>query len=348
MAGYQTWKHLGRQVNKGEKGIAILAPVIRRAGRSTGADGQDGQDVGPVDVVEPASPRPGPSGAPPAGEGTSARATRRVSGFRPTYVFDVSQTTGEPLPEPPAPELLAGEAPAGLWDALAGQVAAAGYDLERGPCDGANGVTTPATRTVRVRDDIDDAQAVKTLAHELAHVLLHTHRPAQPNAARDPVAVAGSGRPSAVQERDELQLVCRGVGEVEAESVAYLVTAAYGLDSGVYTFPYVTTWADGVQGQTAQDVVRSTGERVLTAARQITSSIAAHTDHAGLAEVAQRAALGQQAVRALRAETGIREPASAPAILAERHRPLTVQSPAGPPPRPPAASLRRPAIAPRR
>lgn len=347
VAGYQTWKHLGRQVTKGEKGIAILAPVIRRPGGSTGADGQDSQDVAPVDVVEPASPRPGTSGAPPAGEGTPARATRRVSGFRPTYVFDVSQTTGEPLPEPPAPELLAGEAPAGLWDALAGQVAAAGYDLERGPCDGANGVTTPATRTVRVRDDIDDAQAVKTLAHELAHVLLHTHRPAPPNAAGDPVPAPGPERASAGQEADELQLVCRGVGEVEAESVAYLVTAAYGLDSSVYTFPYVTTWADGVQGQTAQDVVRSTGERVLAAARQITSAIAAHTDHAGLAEVAQRAALGQQVVRAVRAESGIREPAPAQAIHAERHRLLAVQSPAGPP-RPPAASLRRPVVAPRR
>ena len=33
---------------------------------------------------------------------------------------------------------------------------------------------------------------------------------------------------------------CRGLREVEAESVAYMVTQAHGLDSGQYTFNYVT------------------------------------------------------------------------------------------------------------
>src|SRR5882672_8930636 len=30
VAGYQTWRKLGRFVRKGEKGIAIIAPMIRR------------------------------------------------------------------------------------------------------------------------------------------------------------------------------------------------------------------------------------------------------------------------------------------------------------------------------
>lgn len=57
--------------------------------------------------------------------------------------------------------------------------------------------------------------------------------------------------------------------EVEAESVAYLVTAAHGLDTGGYTFAYVTGWAAGVDGAVPEQVVRDTGQRVLTAARTV-------------------------------------------------------------------------------
>jgi DNA primase len=87
-----------------------------------------------------------------------------VAGFRLAYVWDVAQTTGEPLPTPPTPQLLAGQAPAGLWGALARVAVERGFTVERDDCGSANGHTAC---TVRVRPDIDDAQAVKTLAHEV-------------------------------------------------------------------------------------------------------------------------------------------------------------------------------------
>lgn len=71
------------------------------------------------------------------------------------------------MPTPPAPQFLEGQAPPGLWDALVGLVAAEGFTLTRGDCRGANGYTDYAVREVRVRADVDDAQAVKTLAHDL-------------------------------------------------------------------------------------------------------------------------------------------------------------------------------------
>ena len=61
VAGFRTWNQLGRFVKKGEKGIVILAPVLRR---------KKEQD-----------------------ERTSA-----VAGFRATYVFDITQTDGKELP----------------------------------------------------------------------------------------------------------------------------------------------------------------------------------------------------------------------------------------------------------
>ena len=136
---------------------------------------------------------------------------------------------------------MTGEAPPGLWDALAAAVEAEGFRVSHGDCGGANGLTIYGSNEVRVRPDLDAAAQVKTLAHELAHVLLH--RPEE----REPLA-------------------CRGVTQVEAESVAHLVTRAHGLDSAQYTFNYVAGWAHEAarpDGPTVGDVVRRTGERVI-------------------------------------------------------------------------------------
>lgn len=165
----------------------------------------------------------------------------RIVGVKPTYVWDVSQTDGAPVPGAPAPTLLEGEAPEGLWEGLAAQVRTAGFDLLRVPdastLHGANGVTDYAARTVSVHSDMSDAAQVKTLAHELAHVLLHG--------------------PDNAETRDH-----RGVGEVEAESVALMVGAAHGMDTSIYTVPYVSGWASSVKDTSPVEVVKATGERV--------------------------------------------------------------------------------------
>ena len=144
ISGYRMWQTaFNRQVNKGEKGIRILAPITRL-----------------VDVT-------GSGGAPILdADGRPVKALRPI-GFKVISVFDVSQTSGEPLPEQPRPVLLTGQAPDGLWDSLQGFVEDRGFRVERGDCGGANGVTMFADRLVRVRADVDDAQAVRTLAHDL-------------------------------------------------------------------------------------------------------------------------------------------------------------------------------------
>ncbi len=215
VAGYRRWQSLGRQVRKGERGIAILAPCVKRAR--------------PVDDDE---------------EVERPELVRILRGFRVTHVWDITQTDGKPLPDV-RPTLLTGEGPVGLWDALAQELSDSGYALERGDCGGANGRTDYLTRTVTVRDDVDDAQAVRTLIHELAHVWLH-----------DPQDGAHH----------------RGRAEVEAESVAYIVSEVAGLHPEVYSLPYVAAWSGG-----DIDTIRSTAERVLGAARRALSA-------AGLAE----------------------------------------------------------------
>ena len=79
----------------------------------------------------------------------------KIVGVRPAYVWDASQTTGGPIPEPPAPRLLAGQTPAGLWEGLATQIAEAGFELglvaDATEMFGANELTDYANHVVSVR-----------------------------------------------------------------------------------------------------------------------------------------------------------------------------------------------------
>ncbi len=227
VAGIRTWNNLGRRVVKGEHGIAILAP---RTYRSTAAAAE-----APARDAEPIAARSDPDPV----------SVRELRGFRVVHVFDISQTDGPPLPAV-EPHLLTGDAPQHLWAHLAALVTDDGFALERGPCPpGANGYTAYRANTVRIRDDVEPAQATKTLAHELGHIRAdHEHR--FPDYASN--------------------AQCRGRAEVEAESIAYLVAATSGLDTTNYSLPYIAGWSDG-----HPDLLRESATQVLSAARSISA-----------------------------------------------------------------------------
>lgn len=224
VAGYRQWQSLGRQVAKGQPGYMIFAPVTGRFASVTPQDAGSWRRLGRFEK-------------PKAGEAVRSR----MISARPAYVWDVSQTTGDPIPERPAPRLLEGEASVGLWDGLAALVEADGHRVLRveheGMIGGANGLTDFRARTVAVRTNMDPAAQVKTLAHELGHVRLHG--PDNLDWARH-----------------------RGIGEVEAESVALMIGAAHGMDTTSYTIPYVSGWAGTVKDKDPAEVVQATGERV--------------------------------------------------------------------------------------
>jgi hypothetical protein len=235
VAGAKQWQQLGRHILKGQHHYGILAPFKARFASATPNDPDSWRRLGRYE-----KPKPGEA------------VRKRMVGVVPARVFDVSQTGGDPIPEPPEPKLLEGEAPAGLWEGLAVQVRAAGFELLRVPhegmIDGANGQTNYTAKTVAVRENMDPAAQVKTLAHELGHVLLH-----------DP------DREDARQHR--------GIAEVEAESVALMVGAAHGMDTSGYTIPYISTWAAQVDGKEPVEVVQATGERVRKTAAGILAQL---------------------------------------------------------------------------
>jgi antirestriction protein ArdC len=136
VAGFNAWKKLGRYVMKGEKGIAIIAPMV--VGQS--------QDTG--DSTTPDQERP------------------RIR-FKTVRVFDVAQTDGQPLAEfasiggDPAEHL------ARLRDIVTGR----GIRLEYGELSGAEGVSRGGAITIQT--GLSPAKDFSVLVHELAHELLH-------------------------------------------------------------------------------------------------------------------------------------------------------------------------------
>ena len=140
--GFQQWlKDHNRHVIKGEKGIAILAPVRIKLDKD---------------------------------DDESETALR----FKVVYVFDISQTEGDDVPMPPAAnQLEEGEVPPGALDTLIEQIEHAGFsyliEINTDQLGKAHGKTDFNTSIVSIAPGLTNMQRFKTTAHELAHVILH-------------------------------------------------------------------------------------------------------------------------------------------------------------------------------
>jgi hypothetical protein len=182
---------------------------------------------------------------------SDGRVQGHVIGFRVDTVYDITNTVGPPISLPPMPAPSADAVPNGLWDALEREVSASGYSVSVEPTgDASEGYTDYTAREIVIADHLDEVTAVARLAHELGHVRLHS--------APD---VVGAG-----------SVMCRGVREVEAESVAYIVLAHHGLSTDASSFDYVAGWAALVDPEQPESVIKATGARVVNAARQVIDS----------------------------------------------------------------------------
>lgn len=178
VAGFRTWNGLGRFVKKGEKGIMILAPIVRRK-------------------VE--------------NEETADEASRAIAGFRAAYVFDISQTDGEELPQIGVVQGDPRDCTERLRQFATAQNIVVEYSSEIAPARG-----TSFGGRIALLPGQAAAEELSTLAHELAHELLHR----------------GERRASTTKK----------VRETEAEAVAYVVCEAVGLKTGSAASDYIQLW----------------------------------------------------------------------------------------------------------
>lgn len=159
VAGYTRWQELHRQVRKGEHGIPILAPIFAR---------KDPQDEASPTILKC---------------------------FKVAYVFDVSQTDGDPLPEPPdwrSPERLAW-----LHNRLLDYARFLDIQVTEKDLGSLQGYSAGGTIA------LNPSAGTSVLIHELAHELLHR-----------------SG-----------EKLDRPTKELEAEAVSYVVSAHFGLET---------------------------------------------------------------------------------------------------------------------
>jgi hypothetical protein len=140
VAGFWTWKNLGRSVNAGAKGIRILAPIV---GVKRKKDGEAEKDI-------------------------TKQNTRTLLGFRNTYVFDISQTNGVDLPELHEVSGDPGESIDRLAAFLRSQGIQIVYNEQIAP---AMGISYGGR--IAILPGQSKAEEFSTLVHEAAHEMMH-------------------------------------------------------------------------------------------------------------------------------------------------------------------------------
>ena len=231
VAGYKAWqKNFNRHVNKGEKGIRILAPAPYKI-----KEERDKLDpvTGEVMLDQDGMPQ-------------REEVEIKIPAFRAVSVFDVSQTDGEPIPELEAKELLS--TVEGYEDFIKAitYVAPAPIGFEDIPGD-SKGYFSPTENRIAVQEGMSESQTLKTMVHETAHSMLHNKE---------------------VNKGDILAPVKdRNTKEVEAESIAYTVCQHFGIDTSEYSFGYIAGWSSGKdmkELKSSLDTIRRTASELIT------------------------------------------------------------------------------------
>jgi N-terminal domain of anti-restriction factor ArdC len=183
VAGIRTWNSLGRFVKRGEKGILILAPMIGRRKAEN---------------------------APEATE-DAKESQAQLYGFRAVYVFDISQTEGKELPTLTGVQ---GDV-SGYRDRLVKfvefQSITLSYSDKIAPAKGLS-----HGGKITLLSGMQPAEEFSTLAHEIAHEMLH--------------------------RGDRRTLTTKQVRETEAEAVAFVVCQSIGLQTGSSSADYIQLW----------------------------------------------------------------------------------------------------------
>ena len=191
VAGFKAWKNMGRKIKPGSKGIQIIYPMRKKY--TTKIEGQktlleDGKEKQEEKTVEYLT-------------------------YRPTYVFDISQTVGEPMPL--EDKRLQSNNMKDFFTFLNS------YSpfpiIEEDEIGSAQGYWSPRNKHIVLKKSLSLDDKVSVLLHELTHALYDDF-----NYKED-----------------------RNLSETFVESVAFIVADYFGLDTSRCSFNYITSWADG-------------------------------------------------------------------------------------------------------
>lgn len=192
IAGYNSWKNnFNRQVNKGEHAIKILAPYQIKI--KLEKDQENNEEPTQEEV--------------------------KVTRFHLVNVFDISQTTGDPIPEFVTDLKGTSHDADALIEAIQDVATIEIQFIEQkndvSLQNGAKGYYSPVEDKIVVNSNLDTIQKAKTLVHEYAHSILHK----QTNKSREQK-------------------------EIEAESLAFVICNHFNIDTSDYSFGYIAAYAN--------------------------------------------------------------------------------------------------------
>ena len=226
VTSYKNWQSMGRQVMKGEKGITIIAPAPYKKMKEKEVLDKNQRPIMGTD-----------------GKPKTEKVEVTVPHFKAVTVFDIAQTSGEPI-QTLAPELLT--AAVQDFDSFMQAIQKISpVPIRFDEIDGnANGYYHNADKEIVIKKGLSESQTLKTAIHETAHAKLH-----------DSEIMESLG-----VEKDRL------TKEVEAESVAYCVCSSFGLDTSDYSFPYIAGWSSSremKEMKASMDVIRKTAGEMI-------------------------------------------------------------------------------------
>lgn len=226
VTSYKNWQSMGRQVMKGEKGITIIAPAPYKKMKEKEVLDENQRPIMGTD-----------------GKTKTEQVEVTVPHFKAVTVFDIAQTSGEPI-QTLAPELLTAAVQDFDFFMQAIQKISP-VPIRFDEIDGnANGYYHNADKEIVIKKGLSESQTLKTAIHETAHAKLH-----------DKEIMESLG-----VEKDRL------TKEVEAESVAYCVCSSFGLDTSDYSFPYIAGWSSSremKEMKASMDVIRKTAGEMI-------------------------------------------------------------------------------------
>ena len=224
VAGYNAWqRNFNRHVDKGERGLIILAPVTSKITQLMDKADEDGNPI--LDE-----------------NGDPIKEERVINQLRftTTTVFDISQTSGEPLPSlihnltGSSDEILA------FIDSVK-NICTIPIDYHSPSKDavlagGAKGYYSIAEDRIVLNMELEDMQIAKTLIHEYSHSILHKKT-----------------------DKDSDQR------EIEAESLAFVLCDHFGIDTSDYSFGYIASYAaqDEAKLKTILSNIQSTAHEMI-------------------------------------------------------------------------------------
>jgi len=217
--GMKAWNYHGRSVIKGSKSMKIVAPIIEDV------------EIHEDSAYETDDQKP--------------KYKQEITGFKVSYVFDVSQTEGKPIQKFDSTEEIAREYFEIYKKALESCVK--DYKFEYCDIEGkTDGLCNYTDKTIKIQEGMPTEKTLTTLIHEIGHALAEQ---------RDRTNFKG------LTSKEQRQ-----IKEIEAESIALVVSNRLGLHTSDFNCSYITAWADGdIEKFRANiDVIRSVSYQVLS------------------------------------------------------------------------------------